>query len=261
MSVVTGVSPAAAPGGAVRAVELAIGGMTCASCAARVEKKLGKLNGVSATVNFATGTARVSLPAVMPATELISVVEQAGYTAALPAPPRRAGRRRGRGGRHRRDRHVAAAAAGVIGAGHPGGGAGDDPGVAVPELAVGVPGAGFPGGRVGSVAVPPGRGREPAAQCRDDGHAGVGRGHRGVPAVAVRAVCRRRGPGRRADERRLAGARQRDGGHLPGRRRRGDDADPARPLSGGPGEAARGRGAAGAAVAGRQGRRRAAGRQ
>ena len=88
MSVVTGVSPAAAPGGAVRAVELAIGGMTCASCAARVEKKLGKLDGVSATVNFATGTARVSFPAAMPATDLISVVEQAGYTAALPAPPR-----------------------------------------------------------------------------------------------------------------------------------------------------------------------------
>ena len=87
MSMVTGVSPAAAPGGAVRAVELAIGGMTCASCAARVEKKLSKLDGVTATVNFATGTARVSFPAAMPATDLISVVEQAGYTAALPAPP------------------------------------------------------------------------------------------------------------------------------------------------------------------------------
>jgi Cu+-exporting ATPase len=54
----------------------------------RVEKKLSKLDGVSATVNYATGTARVSFPAAMPATELISVVEQAGYTAALPAPPR-----------------------------------------------------------------------------------------------------------------------------------------------------------------------------
>ena len=87
MSMVTGVSPAAAPEGAVRAVELAIGGMTCASCAARVEKKLSKLDGVTATVNFATGTARVSFPAALPATDLISVVEQAGYTAALPAPP------------------------------------------------------------------------------------------------------------------------------------------------------------------------------
>ena len=97
MSVVTGASPAAAPGGAVRAVELTIGGMTCASCAARVEKKLSKLDGVSATVNFATGTARVSFPAALPATDLISVVEQAGYTAALPAPPRQpAGARRRR---------------------------------------------------------------------------------------------------------------------------------------------------------------------
>ena len=88
MSVIAGASPAAVPGGAVRAVELAIGGMTCASCAARVEKKLSKLDGVSATVNFATGTARVSFPAELSATDLVSVVEQAGYTAALPAPPR-----------------------------------------------------------------------------------------------------------------------------------------------------------------------------
>jgi Cu+-exporting ATPase len=68
-------------------VELAIGGMTCASCAARVEKKLGKLDGVSAAVNLATGTARVTCPAAMPAAELISAVEQAGYTAEVPAPP------------------------------------------------------------------------------------------------------------------------------------------------------------------------------
>ena len=87
MSMVTGVSPAAAPEDAVRAVELAIGGMTCASCAARVEKKLSRLDGVTAMVNFATGTARVRFPAAMPATDLVSVVEQAGYTAALPAPP------------------------------------------------------------------------------------------------------------------------------------------------------------------------------
>ena len=53
----------------VAAVELAIGGMTCASCAARVEKKLNKLDGVTATVNFATETARVTFPAaVSPAT-------------------------------------------------------------------------------------------------------------------------------------------------------------------------------------------------
>jgi Cu+-exporting ATPase len=69
------------PAGALRSADLAIGGMTCASCAARVEKKLNKLDGVTATVNFATETARVSFPAEVSAADLISVVEQAGYTA------------------------------------------------------------------------------------------------------------------------------------------------------------------------------------
>lgn len=44
----------------VNDIELAIGGMTCASCAARIEKKLNKLDGVSATVNYATEKAKVS---------------------------------------------------------------------------------------------------------------------------------------------------------------------------------------------------------
>ena len=82
MSAVTGESPA----GRVRGAELAIGGMTCASCAARIEKKLNKLDGVTAAVNFATETARVTFPAAVSAQDLISVVEQAGYTATLPAP-------------------------------------------------------------------------------------------------------------------------------------------------------------------------------
>jgi P-type Cu+ transporter len=73
---------------AERAVELEIGGMTCASCAARVEKKLNKLDGVTATVNFATEKARVSFPAGLSPQDLVSVVEQAGYTAVLPARPR-----------------------------------------------------------------------------------------------------------------------------------------------------------------------------
>jgi cation transport ATPase len=72
------------PGTQAGSVELAIGGMTCASCAARIEKKLNKLDGVSATVNFATESARVSFPAAVSAGDLISVVEQAGYTAAVP---------------------------------------------------------------------------------------------------------------------------------------------------------------------------------
>jgi Cu+-exporting ATPase len=69
-------------------VELLIGGMTCASCANRIERKLNKLEGVTATVNYATEKAKVTFaPGVTPA-DLIATVEQTGYTAALPAPPR-----------------------------------------------------------------------------------------------------------------------------------------------------------------------------
>jgi Cu+-exporting ATPase len=64
--------------------DLVIGGMTCASCAARVEKKLNKVDGVTATVNFATETAHVSFPAAVAVADLIAVVERTGYTAALP---------------------------------------------------------------------------------------------------------------------------------------------------------------------------------
>ena len=86
MGTVTGQSPADTADGAVRTAELAIGGMTCASCAARIEKKLNKLGGVTAAVNVATETARVTYPATVSPQDLISVVEQAGYTAALAAP-------------------------------------------------------------------------------------------------------------------------------------------------------------------------------
>ena len=65
--------------------ELAIGGMTCASCAARIERKLNGLDGVSAAVNFATETARVTFPATIKAEDLVSAVERAGYTAVLAA--------------------------------------------------------------------------------------------------------------------------------------------------------------------------------
>ncbi|MFG2246038.1 heavy metal translocating P-type ATPase [Spirillospora sp. NPDC048823] len=69
-------------------IELAIGGMTCASCANRIERKLNKLDGVTATVNYATEKARVEFPEGVSADELIATVEQAGYSAELPAPPR-----------------------------------------------------------------------------------------------------------------------------------------------------------------------------
>ncbi|MFC3995631.1 heavy metal translocating P-type ATPase [Nocardiopsis sediminis] len=69
-------------------VELAIGGMTCASCAMRIEKRLNKLDGVTATVNYATEKARVVFDGgPVPVEDLIAQVEKAGYTAALPEPP------------------------------------------------------------------------------------------------------------------------------------------------------------------------------
>jgi heavy metal translocating P-type ATPase len=67
-------------------VELVIGGMTCAACAARVQTKLNKLDGVTATVNLATERAHVTAhPQVSPA-ELVKVVEAAGYSAELARP-------------------------------------------------------------------------------------------------------------------------------------------------------------------------------
>ncbi|MFG3181405.1 heavy metal translocating P-type ATPase [Streptomyces nigra] len=68
-------------------VELVIGGMTCASCAARVEKKLNRMEGVTATVNYATEKARVSFAAGVSVQDLISTVEATGYTAREPEPP------------------------------------------------------------------------------------------------------------------------------------------------------------------------------
>ncbi|MFE7773006.1 heavy metal translocating P-type ATPase [Streptomyces sp. NPDC057445] len=69
-------------------IELLIGGMTCASCAARVEKKLNRMNGVTATVNYATEKARVSFGESTDVPDLIAVVEKTGYTATpLSLPP------------------------------------------------------------------------------------------------------------------------------------------------------------------------------
>jgi Cu+-exporting ATPase len=67
-------------------VELVIGGMTCASCSARIERKLNRLDGVTATVNFATETAKISYPASLTAADLVVTVEDLGYAARLSAP-------------------------------------------------------------------------------------------------------------------------------------------------------------------------------
>ena len=75
-----------APSSVGTGVELEIGGMTCASCAMRIEKKLNKLDGVTATVNYATEKAKVTVPEGYDPALLIAEVEKTGYTAAMPAP-------------------------------------------------------------------------------------------------------------------------------------------------------------------------------
>ncbi|MFJ8978696.1 heavy metal translocating P-type ATPase [Streptomyces sp. NPDC102282] len=85
---------AEAPAEEASDAELTIGGMTCASCAARVEKKLNRMDGVTATVNYATEKARVSYGAGTTLDDLVATVEKTGYTALpvvrpAPAPPLR----------------------------------------------------------------------------------------------------------------------------------------------------------------------------
>ena len=68
-------------------IDLEIGGMTCASCAARIAKRLNKLAGVDASVNYATEHATVVAGTEMTPDRLIAEVESLGYTARVPAPP------------------------------------------------------------------------------------------------------------------------------------------------------------------------------
>jgi P-type Cu+ transporter len=68
-------------------VELVVTGMTCGSCAARIERRLNRLDGVSATVNYATGRAYFTSLGGRDTAELIGVINSTGYRAALPAPP------------------------------------------------------------------------------------------------------------------------------------------------------------------------------
>ncbi|QUI30121.1 cadmium-translocating P-type ATPase [Streptomyces alfalfae] len=79
-----------APGAAavLAVTDLTVGGMTCAACVRRVEKRLARLDGVSAAVNLATGRARVSHPDHVTPADLVAAVESAGYTAEPSEPPR-----------------------------------------------------------------------------------------------------------------------------------------------------------------------------
>ena len=69
-----------------REITLAVDGMTCASCAVRVEKRLNRIDGVIATVNFATEQATVDFPDDVTPEDLVAAVEETGYTATLPTP-------------------------------------------------------------------------------------------------------------------------------------------------------------------------------
>ncbi|MEW2489561.1 heavy metal translocating P-type ATPase [Streptomyces sp. NPDC048411] len=88
MSAHTATNGTGTAAGTTAEVELAIGGMTCASCAARIEKKLNRMDGVEATVNYATEKAKVSYRGEdISVQDLIATVEKTGYTAHEPAPP------------------------------------------------------------------------------------------------------------------------------------------------------------------------------
>ncbi len=68
-------------------LDLAISGMTCATCAARIEKKLNRLDGVQAAVNYATESAHVTLEGATTPQDVLTTVASLGYAAHLPAPP------------------------------------------------------------------------------------------------------------------------------------------------------------------------------
>ncbi|MER6101711.1 heavy metal translocating P-type ATPase [Streptomyces sp. NPDC001832] len=88
MSAHTATTGTSTADGTTAEVELSIGGMTCASCAARIEKKLNRMDGVEATVNYATEKAKVSYRGEdISVQDLIATVEKTGYTAHEPPPP------------------------------------------------------------------------------------------------------------------------------------------------------------------------------
>ena len=245
-----------------QSVELAIGGMTCASCAARVEKKLNRMDGVQATVNYSTEKAKVLVPEGVSHADLLATVEATGYTADVirvdgrdveeAAAPERPGALDEAESLRRRLLIVLV--------------------LTVPVIAMSMFQAlqfdywqwasltlAAPVVTWGALAVPPGRVDEPAPRRGDDGHADLARRHRRVRVVALRAVHRRRGRTGHDDAvhpRPVGGVgRRRD---LPRGRLRGDPVHPRGPLLRGQGQAPLGRRSPRPALPGRQGRRRAA---
>lgn len=200
-------------GSAALHVDLAVGGMTCASCAARIEKKLNRLRGVQASVNFATETAAVDYdPDLATPDDLIAAVRSTGYTAALPAhaaapssTPHPGGVNQGGLGHHdvaadtsgRKSEADAAAlwqrvmVCAVLSV----------PVVVLAMVpawqfrfwAVAVIGAGCAGGGVGGLALPQGCGPQCSSPCRHDGQPDLRGGAGGVLVVGVGVVPGRGG--------------------------------------------------------------------
>ena len=145
------------------AVELSIEGMTCASCATRIEKKLNKVDGVVATVNYATATASVAAAAGVSTAELVRVVEATGYHAQTKEPAAPDHDPNGDAETRQLRRRLVVSGALAV----PRDAAVDGPRAARPRVALGRARARPAGRHVGSVAVPPGRpGRTPATAPR-----------------------------------------------------------------------------------------------
>src|SRR5674476_1366160 len=199
-------------------VELVIGGMTCASCAVRIEKKLNKLDGVSATVNYATEKAKVTYAGTVSPQDLVNTVEATGYTAALPAPK------------------VSSA---VAAAGEAEQGEKDDEVSRLRQRPVAGPDPGFPRRGMGRVPVPPRCVHQRPPRCCDDGHLDLGGYQRCVAVVVVGAVpwhCR---DARHPDELQpLALTGECYEQHLSRSRVRGHRVDPVRSLLRGEGQEA-----------------------
>ena len=204
----------------VREFELSITGMTCASCASRIERKLNKIDHVAAAVNYATHRARVTAPAGVSAQALIDEIGKIGYTAALARPPggpdddEEAASEQVRALRRRLtvalvffiplcDLSILLSLF---------------PGYRFPGLAVAADRAGPAGRHVGGLAVPPAALRN-ARHDLLDGHPGLA-GHRGrLRLVRLRDVRAGPRPGGAAAVEPAARLRRR---HLPGGRRLGD---------------------------------------
>ena len=165
-------------------VDLEVLGMTCTSCSARVERKLNKMEGVEAQVNFATETASVLYDAAELTTDdLVATIEAAGYKGFVKADPQADNSNseattgeQAQGTSIKRcsaagTGTIEATRAGVSGAGHPRDADVHDSCCAVHLLAMGQPHPRGTGVRMGWVAVPPSGVEEPAARRVYYGHA------------------------------------------------------------------------------------------